>query len=341
MSSTTQVTTFSDLYTDLLNRIRADTSQTATVTQAKRYINIALHDMHMGFDYRFPWAERSARLLVRAQYSTGTVSIDRGSTTLTGSSTVWTTTDDFGVANARANGKIRIAGSLTPYVVQTVGGAGSITLSSKFTEDDVAAGATYVYYEDEYDLASDFLRPVDMQRFSDQVPIDLLSRTEFRRRYPTNSTPSRPSVATIIDSAPSGNTTPVRRVRFHPPPSTSLTIPYTYITANLAVSSAGVAAANLSSDSDEPIVPLRYRHAIVFHALYHWYRDKSDDTRTDQAKGEYTDIMLRISSDVEVGATRPQIRPRVSGYMRRAKSPWSGSRGGRYDINGRFDRMED
>lgn len=340
MSSTSQLTDFSDLYTDLQNRVRVTTGVTATQAQAQRYINIALQDMHLGFDYKFPWAERQARLLTRAQYSTGTVTITQGSATLTGTSTLWTTTDVFGVANARANGKIRIGGGLTPYVVQAVGGAGTITLSSKFTEADATA-QTYVYYEDEYDLATDFLRTVDAQQFSDQMPIDLLSRTEFRRRYPANSAPqSQIRVASIIDYAPSGNTTPIRRVKFHPPPSQALTIPYTYITANLAVSSAGVGAANLSASSDEPIVPLRYRHAIVFHALYHWYRDKKDDARMEAAKGEYTDIMIRIANDVEVGGVRPQIRPRVAAYANRAQRPWSGRGGRRYDINGKFDRME-
>lgn len=337
MSSTTQVTTFSDLFTDLMNRVRSDTTQTATITQAKRYCNIALQDMHLGFDYRFPWAERAGRLIVRAQYSTGTVTITQGSTTLTGTSTVWTTTDAFGVANARANGKIRIDGSLTPYVVQSVGGAGTITLSSKFTEADVTDG-TYVYYEDEYDLATDFLRPIDAQRFSDEVNIELINRSEFRRRYPTNSTPSRVAVACILDYAPSGNTTPIRRVRFAPPPSTAMTIPYSYITSNLAVTSAGAAQAQLSGDTDEPVVPLRYRHALVFHALYHWYRDRKDDSRSQEAKAEYTDIMVRANADVEIGGVRAQIQPRVSAYARAAKRPWSGG-ARRFDTNGKFDRM--
>lgn len=337
MSTTSQVTTYSDLYTAVLNAVRSDSSQVATVSQAKRAINIALQDIHLGFDYRFPWAERAGRLIIRAQYSTGTVTATQGSTTLTGTSTVWTTADAFGIANARANGKIKIAGSLTPYVVDSVGGAGTITLSSKFTEA-TATDTTYLYYEDEYNLASDFLRPVDAQRFSDEVNIQLIGRTEFRRRFPTNSTPGRVSVASIIDSAPSGNTTPIRRVRFAPPPSEAMTIPYAYITSNLATSSAGVAQANLSADTDEPIVPLRYRHALVFHALYHWYRDKKDDTRSQEAKGEYTDIMLRMAADNEVGGNRPQIQPRVSGYARAAKRPWSGGIR-RYDLNGRFDRM--
>lgn len=339
MSATSQLTDFSDLFTDLQNRVRAATSVTATENQAKRYVNIALHDMHVGFDYRFPWAERAAVLRTQAQYTTGTLTATKGSAALTGLSTLWNTANEFSVNNMRANGKIRIAGGLDPYSILSVSTDTAATLTAPFVET-TTSGATYVYYEDEYDLATDFLRPIDAQRFSDQFPIDLISRTEFRRRYPANSVPSRPSVASIIDFAPSGNTTPLRRVRFHPPPSTVLRIPYTYITGNLAVSSAGVAAANLSANSDEPIVPLRYRHAIVFHALYHWYRDKKDDTRAESARAEYTDLMLRITSDYEVGAVRPQIRPRTSGYARRAKRPYSGA-GRRYDVNGRFDRMED
>ena len=102
-------------------------------------------------------------------------------------------------------------------------------------------------------------------------------------------------------------------------------------------SSAGVAAVNLSANADEPIVPLRYRHAIVFHALYNWFRDKKDDDRATAAKAEYTDIMLRIMSDSEIGAVRPQLRPRGGGYVRAAKSPYSGGRG-RFDM-GKFDNM--
>lgn len=323
MSSTSQVTTYSDLFTDLQNRCRVTTGVTATENQAKRYINIALHDLHIGFDYRFPWAERSAFLRTQAQYTTGTVTATKGSTTLTGSSTAWNTNNDFTVKNMRANGKVRIAGSLTPYTIESVGGDTAAVLTTKFVETTVSGGA-YVYYEDEYDLAADFLRPIDAQTFSDQLPIDLIGRTEFRRRYPVNSTPQRPAVATIIDSAPSGNTTPVRRARLAPPPSTAILIPYTYITSSLAMSSLGVAQANLSADTDEPIVPLRYRHVLVLGALYHWYRDKKDDARSVSAKEEYVDLVMRMAGDMEVGSVRPQIRPRISGYSRSASRPWRG-----------------
>lgn len=314
------------MVTDLQNRFRLTTGVTVTETIVKRYLNIALHDMHLGFDYRVPWAERRSTLRTQDDYTTGTISVTRGSTTITGSGTAWNTNNDFSVKNVRANGKIVINGSQTPYTIASVSSDTSATLATAFTEETVSGGS-YVYFEDEYDLASDFLRPMDMQVFSEQCDIDLISRTEFRRRYPNNTIPGEPMVATILDYAPSGNTTPIRRVRLAAPPNKFQLIPYTYVTGNLAVSALGVGQTSMSADTDEPIVPLRYRHTIILHALYNWYRDRKDDSRSAEAKAEYTDTMVRISMDHEIGAPRPQLRPRVSGYRRAASSPYS--RGGR------------
>ena len=338
MSAISQLTTFSDLYTDLEQRVRVSTGASATDNQAKRYINIALQDMHLGYDYRFPWAERSATIITQAQYLTGTCSIAQGSVTLSGQSTAWNTNNSFSVHNMRANGKLRIGGGLTPYTVLSVTNDTTATLTTKFTEADQSV-QNYIYYENEYDLATDFLRPVDLQQFSYQLSIDLIGRNEFRRRYPGNSIPGVPAVACIIDSSPSGNTTAVRRVRFEAPPSIAMSIPYAYITSNLAVSASGVAQISMIADTDEPIVPLRYRHAILFHALAAWYRDKKDDVRAADAKADYVDTMLRIVADVEVGGVRPQIQPRVGAYVRSAKRPWSGRGTRRYDLNGNFDRL--
>lgn len=338
MAVDTQLTTFSDLYTDLLNRVRADTSATATSNQAKRHINIALHDMHLGYGEKFPWAERQAILVTQDDYTTGTVTISQGSTTLTGSGTSWATNNAFGVNNARVGGKVVINGGTEVYPVSAVGGDTSITLSSAFTQADVSGGS-YVYFEDEYALATDFLRPLDLQFFDQDHDIELISRQEFRRRYPRNKIVGKPRVAMIQDKAFSGSTTPVRKARFWKPPDDFYSIPYAYVTSNLAVTSAGAEQTQLSGDTDEPIVPLQYRHAIVFHALYHWYRDKRDDDRSLEAKAEYTDLMIRITGDNEIGRTRPQLRPRLSSYARSARVPYSRRRGSRYVTGSAFDEI--
>jgi hypothetical protein len=338
MSTTSQPTTFSDLYGDLISRVRLATGVTATDTLAKRHINTALQDMHMGgIEYKFPWAERRATIRTQERYTTGTIVATRGSATITGTGTAWNTNNDFSVKNMRANGRIVIAGSRTPYQISAVASDTSATLTTAFTEATVTDG-TYVYFEDEYDLASDFLRPIDLRRFSTPGNIVLINRNQARLRYPTNSLPGTPREAAIFDFAPSGNTTPIRRVALYPPPSTYALIPYSYITNLLVTSSAGVAQTGFSADSDEPTMPLRYRHIIVLHGLYNWYRDRKDDTRAGEAKGEYTDAMARMLLDVEVGGQRPQMRPDVSRYVRKARNPYSAGRRrfdrGNFDFNG-------
>lgn len=338
MSTSTQPTTFSDLYTALLNSVREQTSVTATLTQAKKYINTALQDMHIGYGEQFPWAERSARLITMGAYTTGTVSISQGSTTLTGSSTAWSTTNSFGVANARTTGRLILEGTSTIYEIASVDSATQITLSSRFVGDTLA-GATYTYFEDEYDLHADFLRPLDLQFFDTKNEIRIVDRMRFRRNYPANGTTGKPVIACIVDRAFVSSTTPVRRVAFYRPPDDNYSIPYNFVTNKLAVSSAGAAQQSLSADSDEPIVPFQYRHAIVLHGLYNWYRDKKDDSRSQEAKEEYTDLILRISGDTEIGERKPSLQPKMSGYRSRARAPYGGAARGKYRLGARFDQM--
>lgn len=339
MSTTSQPTTFSDLYTALINAVREATGVTATTTLAKRAINTALHDLHVMGAEKFPWSERRSSITTHPTYSTGTVTATVGSTTLTGASTLWTTTNSYAQQNVRAGGKVCINGESEVYDVTAVGGAGTATLSPAYI-GSTASSLTYQYFEDEYSLASDFIRPIDVRSFDTARDIKLIGRQDFRRLYPRNRIPSvRIRHATLLDLAFSGSTTPVRKVQFAPPPSTVAVIPYTYVTANLAVSSAGVAATSLSSDDDEPIIPLRYRHVLVWGGLVHWYRDRKDDPRSQEVKAEYEQLKQRMLGDLEIGAQRPRLVP-TTGHRSRARAPWSG-RGRRFDVNGAFDRLED
>lgn len=321
MSTTSQPTTFSELYTDLQNRVRITTSVSATEVIAKRLINTALINMHIGYAERLPWCERRATLITQPQYTTGTLTATKGSTTITGSGTLWNTSNSFSVANMRAGGKIRINGGSEVYEISSVSTDTSATLTSSFTQTTVSA-ATYVYFEDEYALATDFLRPIDLRQFSDPMNIELIGRTEFRRLFPRNYITGRPSVATMVDLGFSGNTTPVRKVLFAKPPDIAYSIPYTYATSYLAVSAAGAAQTSLTANTDEPIVPLRYRHLIVLNALSEWYRDQKDDDRYVAAGQAFEQGMLRMVGDTEIGESHPYLRPDVSGYAMRARRPY-------------------
>ena len=335
MSSTSQLTDYSDLYTDLQQRARVATGVTATENQAKRYINIGLQDMHIGHGEKFWWAERDAVLVTHPEYSTGTVAITNGATAVTGTSTAWTTANAYGNNNVQVGSKIVIAGGDEVYEVTAVGGATSLTLGSAYIRD-TETEATYRVFEDEYDLHADFLRPIDLRRFSSTVNISLIDRVEFRRKYPRNSVTGRPVEATLVAQEPSGNTVVRRRLRlYRPPNSTVYMLPYNFVTNKLAVASGGTEQVNLSADADEPIVPIQYRHAIVLHALINWYRDKKDDARSQEVSAAWVDLLNRITGDQEIGSPRPQIQPN----SRHGRRPWRRTLGGRFQVGTRFDEI--
>jgi len=315
MGAATQVTTLADLRRDFLFRLREATSVTDTNNAADRFLNTALHDIHVAPGNYVPWAIRRNYLETHDDYTTGTVAIDISvsRTAVTGSSTAWNTAvDGMGFNNARVGGKVRFAGETDVYLVSAVGSDTSITLAHRYVGDSDLSGDSYTYFEDEYPLESDFFRPVDLRSFSKEFNIPLIGPQEFRRRYPGNYTIGRPSVATIIQLDFSSNTTPRYRVVVHPPPDNIYVIPYEYITSNLAVTSSGTEQAQLVNDTDEPIIPLRYRHLIVLNALYHWYRDRKDDTRSQETKAEYNELMQRVQSDNVASSIhdRPRFSPR-------------------------------
>ena len=338
MSNVTQPITFADLYASLLRRARVDANQNLNVTQGKELINTALFDMHLGNGERFPWAERAARLQTHAAYTTGTVTITRGSATLTGVSSLWNTNNTDGIKNARAGGKIVLSGDDTVYEVSTVSSDTVLTLTDNFIGTDLAAG-TYTYFEDEYSLAADFLKPIDKNRFDGRGTIEIIDRRVFRSKFTRALTTGTIVACAIFDKDFSGSTTPVRRVRFYRPPAVTQYIAYSYVTSFLAVTSAGVEQTQLSGDTDEPIVPLYARHLIVLKALEHWYRDKKNDSRSEQVKAEYVEGIQRLLGDVETGAQRPSIVPRINSYARRARQPYTSGRTRTHVIGAAFDEL--
>src|SRR5262245_56319140 len=130
MPTATQVTDLQDMRNDLIARVRDATGVTATNNIADRYLNMALHDIHINPGNNWPWSIRRGYLLTHSPYTTGTVSITAASrTTVTGSSTLWNTAvTGMGYNNARVGGKMMFGGFPEIYEVAVVGGNTSITI---------------------------------------------------------------------------------------------------------------------------------------------------------------------------------------------------------------------
>ena len=312
MSTTTTPTAFSDLITACQNQLREGTG-TAVSTILKSLLNQANHDVHL--QQNWPWSERRDMIRTASQYAVGGVSVAAATrTTIEGAGTTWNTAvTGMGVNNVRAGGKVVFGGEQDVYSIASVASDTSATLDTRYigglatsTAYALAYG-TYTYFEDEYALASDFWRLVDARQFSDAITLPVIARQEFYRRYPRNASPGTPRVCTIIDLGPAEDTDQRQRVVLHPAPSAPINIPYRYITSSLAVNSAGTGQANMSADTDEPIIPPRYRHILVFYVLTHWYRGRKDDARSAEAAGHYADLMRRMAGDVSPERDHPRL----------------------------------
>ena len=351
---TSTPTTFLDLQRAVLNRVQvvlgSSTADSVSTLYAQSFLNQANHDLHMRKDWF--WAQRRNVLLTNARYTTGLASIVlTARTTVSGTTSATVTTlpawntavtgMDFN--NVEAGGKMRFAGQSDVYEVSTIDADTSIVLLSRYVESTALVAGTYVYYRDEYALASDFWRLVDIRQFSSAYTIPVIPRKDFYARYPRNSTLALPRVCTIIElgSGGAGATTDWRpRVVFHPAPDKVYSIPYRYMTRNLAVQGADptVGLVNMSANNDEPIVPVRYRHALTEYALYLWYRDLKDDQRAQMALQTYEQLVARMAGDTEPQADHVRFVPRRAAY--RTAGPRRTTHQ-RYGTGTAFDEMRD
>lgn len=319
--------TLSELRTAFLEAAKEVTGVTAINTIVNRYLNTALTDIHLE---RWYWAERRATIRIFDPYTTGTVDVAITNLTtrrtVTGTSTLWSTTNSFGDANAQVGMKMTLGATGVVHLVSTVDSATQITLESStpYMGDAALDDSGYALYQDEYALPSDFDDVCDVRFFDEDRKIQLIGPKDFYLRYARNSVRQAPRVATLIELGPSGSVSLRRRVVFGPAPDKQYIIPYRYYTTNLAVSSTGTGAANLSADTDEPIIPLRWRQGLVYKALNLWYlsRQKNAELATFW-NGEYATLMLRARAAHGPADDRPIIRPRVAGYFEQARHPWS------------------
>lgn len=349
MSSTSQFTTYSDLYQGLLKAIRSDQGNSATVEDAKRYINTALLDMHIGFSEKVPWALRDHTFTTDTA-ATATVTA-RNTSPGSNDNGVPTRNYAFGtvpISAVSTGDKVLITASSIPSSIGLESEiAGNVAIASgtgivtaDVYSNELSAGDTVMIYRNDIELPDDFMRIASstVRLGTRQLPV--IGRIEFRHRFAGDTSLGRPMHTTMIDSTDIALGLDNRKLRLHPIPNVVERGHLTYVTNLLAVTTAGVWQRDLQSDTDEPIVPLRYRHAIFFHALYNWYRDKKDDVRSQEAKAEYVEIMNRITNDTESGQSNMSIRPQLNMYRSKAKRPYS-RRGGRRMDFGRFDRMYD
>lgn len=136
----------SDLQTNVYQQTGIDSTVTQNVTNTNYWINIAYQDIVS----RWPWPFlRSEEFITTVtDYTTGTVSVSAGGTTVTGVGTTFTS------AMADGTYKIQFAGALDWYTISAYSSATSITIGTAYAQTTALSAGTYTIRRMYYPLSS-------------------------------------------------------------------------------------------------------------------------------------------------------------------------------------------
>lgn len=108
-------------------------------------LNTAHLEIHGAYDW--PWAYKETNVNLNPTYTTGTISVNVGSTSVTGAGTTWSTGWTHKRIRLGANQDWPIAAFVTP---------GVLTLSEPYHGSANLSGASYTIYQDVFEMPADF-----------------------------------------------------------------------------------------------------------------------------------------------------------------------------------------
>lgn len=174
-------------FTDL----RSDTETISQVLNQRNLVNRVINRTLARIYGSHPWpfALDEAFFTTVDDYSTGTVTVTNGSTTVMGASTVFT--------DAIVGRKIRVGSDNAYYRISAFVSTTELTLEAPY-QGSLTSGNTYVVYQDEYRLRAD----VDVQHFYRQVQQGIaltdVDPGDFDINYPTQTAFGDPTIIAPI-----------------------------------------------------------------------------------------------------------------------------------------------
>lgn len=258
---------FSVIQTRVANETGLDV--TADATNIKAWINAAYK--HVNGIFNWPWLLKPGIIQTVADITTGTVSINAGSTALTFSS---------GPAQSVANQYMIQFNSVSDdwyYIASHTAASTSATLSIAFNGTSNLSGATYVLRKVFYSLPSDLDRIVDVRQARTSVRLGAIDIRTFDQYLPDPTATGDPYNYYLAGM----DTSNVWQIGLYPIPTTAENIQLRYLKT----------PADLSSDSDTPVIPEKYHDILVYGALYMFGHPYIDDTRFESALQRYTDLL--------------------------------------------------
>lgn len=264
----------SEIVDDVLFRAYELTDGTSDFEdQALVYLNRAYRSIYMGgteFDIEFNedwlWLKQQASIIMQPTVKSGTISVTKNSASATFSAAI--ATDLVGYY-------FKVDDHADVFNISVHGGAtDAVTLDTVYT-GDTDATATYRAFKIDYDISSAIKIVAQMRAYQDnQSRVEGTSLDSLERDYPLSDINSgTPKQFAMVDE----NT--VRFSHYGSDNDGFIRLDYTYLQLPDDLTNSG---------SEEPLIPIQYRHVLADAALFHLLMDKNEENAQTigfQAKG--------------------------------------------------------
>lgn len=269
--------TFSDLQTEVYQQTGLDSSDTTNQSNCKRWLNFVQQDLCA----RWPWPFLEGREAIATipDYTTGTVSVNSGSTTVTAvGSASFTSTQGDGTYF------IQFSGANDWYNVASSTPTATLTLQKAYQPTANAVSVSYTLRKFFYSLSSSADEVLDVRNWN--TPVKLI-QCDFRTVdliNPLVQSTNAPYAYMMFGTDASGN---------------QIFMPYPFPTdARLFEFRTKKRPTDMSAAGDSPSIPNKYAHLLAFGATsvgFAYLRKFEEaqawnakfEARVDQMKKEY------------------------------------------------------
>jgi len=289
------ITDFQDIYEAVLGELKIQTADTTTLTRVKQDINIIYTNEVAPFK-KWDWLKGSTKVQVPAYYSTGTATVTNASTSVTISSSI---------AATKANYYFAVDGYEEIYVISAhTAGTANLTLDAAYTGDS-GSGLAYKIWTDTFALPTDCRESTAVTHAFQNRPLTPVSEEEFEELLAAHGarTEGRPQYYCTTDFYdPSGGAETesdrYRRIRFFPAVNTDAT--------TCSVSYAKEVSA-MSSDGDEPLMPVEDRAVLVYGAAQRAWARERNEAESARNDGLFQRKLARMAGKMKDSQAKPKL----------------------------------
>jgi len=286
--------TFTDLKAEVASRVRLSVSATEQNTLLERWINQSILDIHAREDW--PWLLEREIVQTVAEKDDGTIAVSVGGTTVTGTSTAF--------AAADVGKFIQTSDSEDWYKITAVASATSLTLEAAYTGSTALTAGTYIIRKIFYTTSSSAEKILTIKQARSPQKVWLIHYREWALKKPgLGDCTGKAEVYVIYGQDSSGNI----RFSVYPHADEIYNLEVLYKTRNIGTNAAGTALTTLSTGTDVPLIPGRYREVIINGALmraYEYIRSDAGDRRPEMKAA----VFERGIDQMKADATRTSDR---------------------------------